>query len=283
MISITADTLSIIGVHRDEMNPDPSHPEIKLITITIETPDGQLPPAKVGIPDIPMRLTHLVPPMQRLCSGVVGLAIRREVNRGATLSCRKGCGVCCCQLVPLSPPEAFFLLDYCRTLPLEQRKQIEERFRAVREAMEAKGLVERLKIIEDTKEHKVLARDYFQMGMPCPFLEDNSCSIHPQRPFACREYNVISPAELCCDPLNNGVKAIPIPKNMTTATARLAAELFGVPPMLVPMTAALEWAAEHEGLGRRTWPGVWLFNRMMDYATGTNLDNLDKGGSPAVE
>jgi len=226
-----------------------------------------------------MRLTNLVPPMQQLCNGVVGLAIRREVNRGAVLCCRKGCGVCCCQLVPLSPPEAFFLLDYFRTLPSERRNQIEGRFQAVREAMEAQGLVERLRTIEDTKEHKILARDYFQMGMPCPFLEDNSCSIHPHRPFACREYNVTSPAELCCDPINNGVKAIWIPKNMTTATARLAAELFGVPPMLVPMTAALEWAAEHEALGRRTWPGVWLFNRMMEYATGTDLESLNPQGT----
>jgi hypothetical protein len=62
---------------------------------------------------------------------------------------------------------------------------------------------------------------------------------------------------------------------MTTAMARLASELCHVPPMLVPMTFALEWAVDNEAIGQRTWPGVWLFNRMMEYATGTDLENLN--------
>jgi Fe-S-cluster containining protein len=250
--------------------------EAKVITITIETPDGKLPPAKVGIPDIPMRMANLVPPMHQLCSGIVELAIRREMNQGETISCHKGCndGICCCQLVPLSPPEAFFLLDFVHTLPSERRSQIESHIRTVKEAMEERGLTERLMNIESTNEHQVLACDYFRMGMPCPFLEDGSCSIHPYRPFACREYNIISPPEFCADPFKKGIKKISIPKNMTTATARLAAELCELPAMLIPMTLALEWAVKNETYGRRTWPGVWLFNHMMEYATGTDLENL---------
>jgi len=250
--------------------------EVKVITITIETPDGRLPPAKVGIPDIPMRMANLMPPMHQLCNGIVELAIRREVNKGETISCHKGCnnGVCCCQIVPLSPPEAFFLLDHVQSFPPIRRNQLESRFQEIRKAMEAHGLIERLKKIEDTQEHQVLAYDYFRMGMPCPFLEEGSCSIHPYRPFACREYNVISPLELCVDPFKKGIRKIKISRNMTTATARLAAELCHVPPMLVPMTLALEWAADNETIGHRTWPGIWLFNRMMEYATGTDMENL---------
>jgi Fe-S-cluster containining protein len=257
------------------MTSEAVQPQVKLITITIETPDGTLPPARVGIPDIPMRMANLIPPMQQLCNGIVELAIRREINLGATISCHKGCGVCCSQLVPLSSPEVFFLLDFVYALPSERRNEIEARFRAVKEAMEAKGLVERLRKIEDTQEHQMLAWDYFRMGMPCPFLEENACSIHPHRPFACREYNVISPPERCTDPFNKGIKKIQIPKNMTTATARLAAKLFELPAMLIPMTSALEWATEHETYNRRTWPGVWLFNRMMEYATGADLESLN--------
>ena len=258
-------------------------PRVQMITLRIETPDGRLPPAKVAIPDSPMRLADLIPPMQQLCNGIVGLANRREVNGGATISCHKGCGVCCCQLVPLSPPEAFFLIDFVRAMPSERRKQIEARFQAIRNGMEEKGLIERLREIEDTKEHSVLARDYFQMGRTCPFLEEGACSIHLHRPFACREYNVISPPELCADPFNNGVKKIRIPKNMTTATARLAAELFEVSPMLVPMTLALEWAVKYVAFGRRTWPGVWLFNRMMEYAAGSSLESRSPEGSKEEE
>jgi len=256
------------------MAPETVSPEITLITISIETPDGKLPPAKVGIPNIPMRMADLVAPMHQLCNGIVGLAIRQEMNRGETVSCRKGCGVCCCQLVPLSPPEAFFLSDFIHRMPPERHARIIARFQAIKEAMDENGLTERVKKIETTNEHQTLAYDYFRMGISCPFLEEQSCSIHSSRPFACREYNVISPPEYCADPFKKGVKKIKISRNMTTATARLAAELCNVPAMLVPMTLALEWTSENEAIGLRTWPGVWLFNRMMQFATGADLENI---------
>ncbi len=53
---------------------------------------------------------------------------------------------------------------------------------------------------------------YFALGVPCPFLEDESCSIHPERPLVCREYLVTSPAELCAGPEQEGVTPVPVPK-----------------------------------------------------------------------
>jgi len=245
--------------------------EITLMTITIETPDGKLPPAKVRVPDIPMRMTDLLPPMQMLCDGVVKLAIQREINQGETISCHQGCnhGICCCQLVPLSPPEAFFLLDFVHTLSSEHRNQILTRFQAIKERMDQKGLTEKIRNIESTHEHQLLAYEYFRLGMPCPFLEKGSCRVYLIRPFACREYNIVSPPEWCVDPFQKGVRKIKISRNMTTATARLAAELCQMNPMLVPMPLALEWAVENEAIGQKRWPGLWLFERMMEYATGT--------------
>ncbi len=256
--------------------------EIKLITIAIETPDGRLPPAKVRIPNIPMKMTELIAPMQMLCDGVVRLAIERERSHGETISCHQGCnhGICCCQLVPLSPPEAFFLLDFIHTLPSEHQTQIQTRFQAIKEVMDGKGLTEKIRNIESTHEHQVLAYEYFQMGLPCPFLEKGSCSIYPIRPFACREYNIISPSEWCADPFKKGIRKIKISRSMTTATARLAAELCQMDPMLVPMSLALEWAMENEGIGQKRWPGIWLFERMMEYATGVGLERPDEKIKP---
>lgn len=249
--------------------------EIKLITISIETPDGKLPPAKVRIPNVPMRMADLVPPMQMLCEGVVTLAIQREKSRGETISCHQGCnnGVCCCQLVPLSPPEAFFLLDFVQTLSSEHRNRILDRFQGIKETMDKKGLTEKIKNIESTHEHQALAYEYFQMGMPCPFLEKGSCSIYPIRPFACREYNIVSPSEWCVDPFKKGIRKIKISRNMTTATARLAAKLCQMTPMLVPMTLSLEWAEENWEIGKKNWPGIWLFERMLEFATGAELES----------
>ena len=53
---------------------------------------------------------------------------------------------------------------------------------------------------------------YFALGIPCPFLEEESCSIHPDRPLVCREYLVTSPAELCAGPTQEGVTPVPVPK-----------------------------------------------------------------------
>ena len=49
-------------------------------------------------------------------------------------------------------------------------------------------------------ERAALSIEYFKFGIACPFLEDESCSIHPDRPMACREYLVSSPAENCRTP-----------------------------------------------------------------------------------
>ena len=46
----------------------------------------------------------------------------------------------------------------------------------------------------------------------CPFLEEESCSIHPDRPLVCREYLVTSPAELCAGPTQEGVTPVAVPK-----------------------------------------------------------------------
>ncbi len=245
--------------------------ETKEIVINIETPDGKLPPAKVSVPNLPMRLANIVQPMQKLCSGVVGLAIKREMVLGSTISCHKGCGICCDQLVPLSAPEVFFLYDFVKSLPSDKRDKIVSKFLEIRKAMESVGLIERIEKLEDTSEHKILARDYFALGMSCPFLEDDACSIHSIRPFACREYNVISPPELCVDPFNNEIKRIHIPRNMTTATAMLASELCGVPPVVIPMPLFMEWTENNEHINHLAWSGIWLFEKMLEYATGSNM------------
>jgi hypothetical protein len=64
---------------------------------------------------------------------------------------------------------------------------------------------------------------YFALGVPCPFLEEESCSIHPDRPLVCREYLVTSPAELCAGPVQEGVTPVPVPK-LSLAARRLQEE-----------------------------------------------------------
>jgi Fe-S-cluster containining protein len=87
---------------------------------------------------------------------------------------------------------------------------------------------------------------YFAQGIPCPFLEEESCSIHADRPTACREYLVTSPAENCSRPTPETVEMVPVPLKVWTALSRFdevpagGRYICGVPLVLAP-----EWAESH--------------------------------------
>jgi len=66
--------------------PDPeeqSAVEFKTFTITVETPDGKLPPATINVPEVPLGLADLAPLAFGLEDGIVGLAVRTRCDRDA--------------------------------------------------------------------------------------------------------------------------------------------------------------------------------------------------------
>ena len=48
---------------------------------------------------------------------VVGVAVEDAVAEGETISCKKGCGACCRQLVPISQVEARRIRDLVEAMP----------------------------------------------------------------------------------------------------------------------------------------------------------------------
>lgn len=94
-----------------------------------------------------------------VAEAIEGEAMRRQVK----LACGKGCAACCRthRDIPLYPLEAVGIYWFCA----------EKMNPAVREIL--KGRLSR-----------------FREGGACPFLIDSSCSIHPVRPVACRQFNV---------------------------------------------------------------------------------------------
>ena len=156
----------------------------------------------ISVPSGRIAAAEVVPALQGLVNAVVGAA-----EAGQAISCRKGCGACCRQLVPVSRSEGERLLDVIEGLPADRRAHLAERFAAAEAAIVAGGLAER-----GDRADRDLSTAYFALGVPCPFLEDESCSIHPERPLVCREYLVTSPAELCAGPRQEGVTPVPVPK-----------------------------------------------------------------------
>jgi Fe-S-cluster containining protein len=109
-----------------------------------------------------------------------------------------------------------------------------------------------------------LGVDYFRLGIPCPFLEDEACSIHPQRPSACREFLAVSPAEYCSDPGSRPVRNVPMAASMTDALSRLCASVLGGEPTTIPLTLALDWAAAHREQGRQRFDALLLMSAFFE-------------------
>ena len=184
--------------------------------------------ASVQVPAGRVTLTQIVPAIQELASNVVGSVVQIVESEGHRISCRAGCGACCRQIVPLSLFEAEALSEWIRTLPPEQQQELERRFREALLKLRDAGVLEKLDPelwVEGDEATQKLALDYLHAGVPCPFLEQESCSIHPIRPVICREYLVTSPPEFCASPTAETVRVVPMPLKASQGLFRLGAEV----------------------------------------------------------
>lgn len=165
----------------------------------------------ITVPSAPVPATEVVPALQGLVNAVVAAAEAGLMKGGGSISCRKGCGACCRQLVPVSRTEGERLLALVETMPADRRERLKDRFAAAEAILDAAGLSAEL-ADRAGRSDRELSLAYFALAIPCPFLEDESCSIHPDRPLVCREYLVTSPAGLCAGPSQEGVTPVPVPK-----------------------------------------------------------------------
>lgn len=240
------------------------------MAVELVTAEGPLR-GRVQVFTGPMRLAELVTSAQELTDVVAGRAARAVQRGGGQISCRAGCGACCRQMVPISPPEAFYIAEMLDELPPERRERVAERFARIESRLAEEAMLEAICDVQVLQAPAVdltraVNRRYFLLGMSCPFLEDESCSIHPLRPVACREYSVTTPAAWCADPFRNPLQLVSMPLPLSVALARLTAELTGEKPVLIPLSLVPLWVKERQELRRRTWPGLDLFRRFLELA-----------------
>ena len=184
---------------------------------------------------------ELVPIARRLIGTLVDRGVESVEAKGERVSCRKGCGACCRQLVPVSPVEARDIRRLIESLPQPRRTEIYRRIDAACRLLEGAGLLSALREPGALSgKLNAIGLEYFGLGIACPFLEEESCSIHPDRPVACREYLVTSPAEECAKPRAETVRKVPVAGNVTRALMELDAE-----PTWVPLVLAADWAERH--------------------------------------
>jgi Fe-S-cluster containining protein len=232
---------------------------------TIEGDDFRLT-FRVTVPAGPARAGELLPVARALSDAVVSHTCRMVEEAGAAISCKKGCGACCRNLVAVSEVEARRIRDLVDELPEPRRSAVRSRFADARERLERAGLLETLRAAEVWTAEQYAARvaAYFQQGIPCPVLEDESCSIYEERPIACREYLVTSPPEYCARLGSEGVRRVRLPVRVANAVARWQAtprEHFL--ESWVPLVLAPEWADAHPEDPPRQ-PGTELLRELLD-------------------
>jgi Fe-S-cluster containining protein len=188
----------------------------------------------------------MLPVIQQFTNALVGMGESLVESAGLTVSCKAGCGACCRQLVPVSETEAFHLRDLVEAMPEPRRTEVKARFAAALARLAEAGLLRTLRNTAAALATPGIGMEYFRLGIACPFLEDESCSIHADRPLSCREYLVTSPAENCRDPAPATVRRVPTPGFAMTSFASLDGPGPGGKGVRwVPLVLAPDWADEH--------------------------------------
>lgn len=231
--------------------------------ITVPLPSGEVPAHAV------------LPALRALVDAMMERVKDASAARGETITCRAGCGACCRQYVPISDMEARALAGLLERMPEDRQARVRARFADAEARLREAGMWDRLtqggRVL--ASEHMQLVINYFHLGIPCPFLEDEACSIHPDRPLICREYLVVSPATHCAKLERGKIKRLAAPQTSTALHVMDAAhdpENYNV----FPLVAVLDWLRRHPEEPERRSAEAWVnhFGRAMQLRFGDSVE-----------
>ena len=242
---------------------------VERLDVSVKTSAGPVK-ATVEIPDGFVPVTQILPLLRQLGQQAQALEEQKTTAAGQVISCARGCAACCRMLVPVSAPEAFGLRDMVAALPEARRDTIRGRLADATARLEQAGLLAQLRQVAETDRPitdemmEPINRAYYTLKLPCPYLENEACSIYEDRPAACRELLVTSPAEWCQDMVHKPVRAVPVPIRVSTILGLVWSDLTSGPPRLIPLPLALDWADRHAAENRAGWRARNLLNKALD-------------------
>jgi len=195
-------------------------------TFVLNRPGGATLPVAVDLPAAPAAFPDILPAVRAVADALQDEAYATVAGLGQELSCHSGCDTCCRHLVVLGAAEALVLLRTLRALPQDQRQRATDRFKAGLERLESAGLLPRLLAVFTREAHDwrrvaEMQAAYWDLAIPCPFLESGACGIYAERPLICRQYAMTSPPAACADPFGSQtglVKVLP-PLDLAGAAA----------------------------------------------------------------
>jgi len=222
----------------------------KRLQVTIRDSHGGRQVLTQPIGEKKIKIATVVPLLQAICDAVVAAQLR-----DARVSCAAGCAHCCYQLIPISPAEAVFIDKLVQQMSRPRRRRIERGMEFARENFEShvRGAQPAVGDVD---------RAYFDLRVPCPFLEDNRCSIYHMRPLACREYHVDTPRHLCSNPYVNRPRRAATGLNLGALLAAFCMHLAPSRPHIVPLFS-LHTSSKDHPLATATFDAEWLFTKLL--------------------
>ncbi len=212
--------------------------------IRLDLAEGKIE-AYLETPDSPHRLVDLAFQMLGISSVAAEMCERAVARKGVSISCTKGCGACCRQLIPISPPEAVLLQELVESMDEPEKSTIKKRFSLAVDQLQRTGLIKKLEDPDNPLLHKA-EEEYFSQQIPCPFLENESCGIYEFRPSRCREYLVFTPPEKCADPYRHKIGRLPVSMRLNEALTWLWASMTREKPRYIPLVLSMKWTQENQ-------------------------------------
>jgi len=223
----------------------------------------QVATLQATLPRGDVELAEVLPAARQMTEALIKWAVADSEAAGKAISCRAGCGACCRQAVPISHAEARRLYKLVDEMAEPRRSVVKGRFTRALARVRESDLLQRQADLAAAETdgrpqdyYHEWGKAYFQLGVACPFLEDESCSIHPERPLICREYLVTNPASECATLSRDGIQRVPIKASVSKAVRKLERDS-GMGHWM-PLVMALEWAASHPAETKRRPALDWV-------------------------
>lgn len=216
------------------------------------------------------KLSDLVPLARNICDLIMDYSILLNRKQGKTVPCTKGCSTCCSYLVPLSIPEVIHFFEEVEAMPNDQASEVWEQTLFAARQLLSNGPSEQG---SDEEILDALSHWYSNQKIECPFLKNKLCSIYNQRPLACREHLVTTPALWCMPDYVKQIERIELPLSMVEVLGQVTSELENLPVEAVMLPLALPWIQENPERRHRKWSSQKMLMRFWDV--------LDQAMTPA--
>lgn len=241
----------------------------KWVTGKIGVTIGDVPvEMELTVPADPVKPRRMLPIFQQMTDAFINLSVQRAEVNGQKVSCKAGCGACCSQPVPISEVEIYNIAEVVGKMDEPRRSEIKQRFADAYAHFESINWFGRMADLATevriNKNKEVMADlnklsiEYFEQNIPCPFLEDNSCSIHPDRPIACREYLVSNDPLSCSEPSADKIKKIDLVAKPSNSMKFVGGTGKFTKLGVVPLVSSLHLAAESQENTTRRRGEAWL-------------------------